>query len=303
MVNSFYFPKNEEILGHVAMIFFSIFVSASYVLGSLVANDIEPGVITAARFFIGACVMGAFVFAVRKRKLEDFKSLWRFFVISTSIVIYFVLMFEALKTSTSLSLSVVFTLTPLVALVFEFFLKKPINLRTLIGIILGALGALWVIFDGKLENLFLFKVGYGELIFFWGCVGHAIYAILIPALNRGEDAASQTFGTLSAGFILLALLFWQDILKTNWSQLNLLIWVTIIYLATVATAFTFFLIQFAAKRLNASNVMAYTYAVPFWVAIGDMFVGKGLPETHLIFGGLIIAFALFLLISDNRAKY
>ena len=48
--------------------------------------------------------------------------------------------------------------------------------------------------------------------------------------------------------------------------------------------------------------MAYTYAVPFWAALGDMFVGKGMPEAHLIFGGLIIAFALFLLISDNRQK-
>ena len=302
MGNFTYFLKNDEILGHLAMVFFSIFVSVSYVLGSLVANDIEPGAITAARFFIGACVMGALVFAVRNRKFEDFKSPWRFFVISFSIIIYFVLMFEALKTSTSLSLSVVFTLTPLIALFFEFFLKKPINFRALIGIILGALGALWVIFDGKFENLILLKVGYGELIFFWGCVGHSIYAILIPVLNRGEDAASQTFGTLSAGFILLVLFFWQDIVGTNWTQLSLLIWVTIIYLALVATALSAFLIQFAAKRLNASKVMAYTYAVPFWAALGDMFVGKGTPEPHLIFGGLIIAFALFLLISDNRKK-
>ena len=105
MGNSTYLLINDELLGHVAMIFFSIFVSVSYVLGSLVANDIEPGAITAARFFIGACVMGALVFAVRKRKLEDFKSPWRFFVISFSIIIYFVLMFEALKTSSSLSIA------------------------------------------------------------------------------------------------------------------------------------------------------------------------------------------------------
>ena len=100
----------------------------------------------------------------------------------------------------------------------------------------------------------------------------------------------------------MVLFFWQDIVGTNWTQLSLLIWVTIIYLALVATALSAFLIQFAAKRLNASKVMAYTYAVPFWAALGDMFVGKGMPEAHLIFGGLIIAFALFLLISDNRQK-
>ena len=142
-------------------------------------------------------------------------------------------------------------------------------------------------------------MGYGELLFFWGCVGHALYAILIPILNKGENAASQTLGTLSAGFILLILIFTNDVLETNWLSLSPLIWITIIYLATIATALTFFLIQFAAKRISASKVMAYTYAVPFWVALGEIIINSSFPDTNIIFGGVIIAFALLMLISDN----
>jgi drug/metabolite transporter (DMT)-like permease len=294
--------SKDELKGHIAMLLFSIFVSVSYVIGLLVANDIEPGAITAARFLIGACVMGSLIIISGKYSKTDFKSPWRFFIVGSSIVVYFVLMFEALKTSSSLSLSAVFTLTPLIALVLEFFLKKKINFRTVLGIALGALGALWIIFDGSLHNLYQLKIGYGEIIFFWGCVGHALYAILIPLTNRGEDAASQSFGTLAAGFILLLTFFWRDIFETNWLELTLLVWFTILYLATVATALTFFLIQFAAKKINASNVMAYTYAVPFWVVLGNIIIGQGTPEPKLILGGVIIAFALFLLISDNRTS-
>jgi len=106
-------------------------------------------------------------------------------------------------------------------------------------------------------------------------------------------------GTLSAGFLLVILIFTNDVVETNWLSLSPLVWITIIYLATIATAFTFFLIQFAAKRISASKVMAYTYAVPFWVALGEIIINSSFPNKNIIFGGLIIAFALLLLISDN----
>ena len=282
------------------MLLFSLCVSVSYTLGALVANDIDPGAITAARFLIGAIIMGTLLFFSKKLKKENFKKPWRFFVLGLSIVIYFVLMFEALKTASSLSLSVVFTLTPLIALFLEYFLKKRVTLKAFLAIFLGAMGAIWVIFDGNLNNLLTFKIGYGEILFFWGCVGHALYAILIPILNKGENAASQTLGTLGAGFLILILIFTNDILNTNWLSLSPLIWITIIYLATIATAFTFFLIQFAAKRISASKVMAYTYAVPFWVALGEIVINSRFPNSNIIFGGLIIAFALLMLISDNN---
>ena len=291
--------ETSEVWGHGAMLLFSLCVSVSYILGAMVANDVEPGAITAARFLIGAIVMGALLLFSKNLKKGAFKKPWRFFILGLSIVIYFVLMFEALKTASSLSLAVVFTLTPFIALFFEYFLKKKVTLKAFLAISLGAMGAIWIIFEGNLQNLITFRIGYGELLFFWGCVGHALYAILIPILNKGENAASQTLGTLSAGFLLLILIFTNDIVETKWLSLSPLAWITIIYLATIATAFTFFLIQFAAKRISASKVMAYTYAVPFWVALGEIIINSSFPDTNIIFGGVIIAFALLMLISDN----
>ena len=291
--------ETSEIWGHGAMLLFSLCVSVSYILGAMVANDIEPGAITVARFLIGAIIMGALLFISKNLKREDFKKPWRFLILGLSIIIYFVLMFEALKTASPLSLAVVFTLTPFIALFFEYFLKKKVTLKAFLAISLGAMGAIWIIFEGNLQNLITFRIGYGELLFFWGCVGHALYAILIPILNKGENAASQTLGTLSAGFLLLILIFTNDIVETKWLSLSPLVWITIIYLATIATAFTFFLIQFAAKRISASKVMAYTYAVPFWVALGEIIINSSFPDTNIIFGGVIIAFALLMLISDN----
>ena len=111
------------------MLLFSLCVSVSYILGALVAKDIEPGAIKAARFLIGAIGMGALLFFSRTLNGKNFKKPWRFLLLGLSIVVYFVLMFEALKTASSLSLAVIFTLTPFIALFFEYFLNKTITLR------------------------------------------------------------------------------------------------------------------------------------------------------------------------------
>ena len=160
--------ETSEIWGHGAMLLFSLCVSLSYILGAMVANDVEPGAITAARFLIGATVMGSLLFISKNLKKEDFKKPWRFFILGLSIVIYFVLMFEALKTASSLSLAVVFTLTPFIALFFEYFLKKKVTFKAFLAISLGAMGAIWIIFEGNLQNLITFRIGYGELLFFGG---------------------------------------------------------------------------------------------------------------------------------------
>ncbi|MED5351484.1 MAG: EamA family transporter, partial [Pseudomonadota bacterium] len=47
----------DEIRGHLAMLGFSLLVAGSFSLGAIVANDIAPQAITAARFVFATIVM------------------------------------------------------------------------------------------------------------------------------------------------------------------------------------------------------------------------------------------------------
>lgn len=296
-----FFISSRTLSGHFAMLTFSLLVSVSFSLGSIVANQIDPLVITALRFLIAA----GFVFVLfginSKSSWKDLKKPYRFLVLGAMISIYFVTMFEGLKTADPISMSVVFTFTPLMAGLFDFFIsQRRLSVWVWLSVVFGGIGALWIIFDGDLNKLTSFQIGYGEGLFFIGCAGHALYAASIPKFNRGESPLSQTFGTLLGAALILSVLGGSRIVSTDWHALNFTVWITLFYLAIFATSATFFLIQFAAVRLSSLKVMAYTYAVPFWVTILEFFSGRAVISPELLIGGAAIFLSLlFLLINKD----
>ncbi len=292
--------RPEALSGHVAMLLFSVLVSVSFTVGSLVANQIEPLSITAARFLLATIFVFIFFMASVKTSFSDLKSPVRFIFLGGMISIYFVTMFEGLKTANPISMSAVFTFTPIMAGIFDFFLsRRKLSVKTWVIVLFGGAGALWIIFDGMFVNLIRLKIGYGEMLFFIGCAGHAFYAALIPRLNRGETPLAQSFGTLLAATLILSTVGGKEILATFWVSLSYEIWFAIIYLAIFATAASFFLIQFAAGRLSSLKVMAYTYAVPFWVTTLEVLLGHSSVSTVLFIGGGIIFTSLILLLINK----
>ena len=90
---------SDEIRGHFAMLGFSALVAGSFSLGAIVANDIAPQAITAARFVFATIVMGMFAALQRDLRPEYLSQPWRYFVLGGLFTFYFVLMFEGLKLS------------------------------------------------------------------------------------------------------------------------------------------------------------------------------------------------------------
>lgn len=286
--------------GHLAMLTFSALVAGSFSLGSMIANEIAPAALNAVRFAIAAVVIGFAAFATTGVPRAAAQAPWRYLILGGLFSTYFVLMFYGLQTAPPVSAAAVFTLTPVVSAIAGWVLLRQITTpRMALALIVGAVGALWVIFRADWQAFRLFEIGQGEIIYFWGCVAHAIYTPMVRKLNRGEPAVVFTLGTLIAGCLMLTLFGWSDILATDWWALPALVWIGILYLSFFATAASFVLVQFSALRLPSAKVMAYTYLVPSWVILWEIALGNGIP-TGLILGGVALTvLALLLLLKDE----
>ncbi|TBX19896.1 DMT family transporter [Nioella sediminis] len=286
--------------GHLAMLAFSALVAGSFSLGSMTANHIDPAAFNAVRFLCGAVVVSLIVQARGGFRRTHFHAPWRYLILGGLFGAYFVLMFEGLKTAPPVSAAAVFTLTPIMTAGFGFLLLSQLMTgRMALALAIGGAGALWVIFRADMSALLAFEIGRGEVIYFIGCISHAIYTPMVRMLNRGEPAPVSTFGTMLGGAFVLFLWGGAEVLATDWVALPGIVWVTLFYTAVFATAITVVLLQFASMQLPASKVMAYTYLTPTWVIGWEYFLGNGLPTVYVLGGVALTVLALLLLLKND----
>ncbi|MFY9246713.1 MAG: DMT family transporter [Roseicyclus sp.] len=284
------------------MLAFSALVAGSFSLGGQIANEIAPAALNAVRFALSAAVVGAVIWA-RGGGIATLTGAlsapWRYGLLGVLFAIYFVTMFEGLKTAPPVSAAAVFTLTPVMSGIFGYLLLRQLfGARIMVALGLGAMGALWVIFRADIAALMAFEIGRGEVIFFWGCIAHAAYTPLVRVLNRGEPILVFTFWTLSFSTVIIRVWGWRDLVATDWVALRPLVWITLLYVAIAASAMTVFLVQFASMRLPSSKVMAYTYLTPSWVLIWELGLGQPMPPMAVL-GGIALTFvALGLLLKE-----
>ena len=286
--------------GHLAMLTFSALVAGSFSLGAMAAPLIDPLALSAVRFLLAGALVGAAAFATTGIRRSTWQAPWRYLILGALLAAYFVLMFQGLKTAEPVSTAAVFTLTPALAAGFGWLtLRQRLTRRMALALAIGAVGALWVIFRADPQRLLALHIGKGEVIYFFGCVAHALYAPLVRKFNRGEPAVVFTFGMMIAGWLILTITGAPAILATDWPTLPAIVWITLVYTAVFASAATFVLLQFATLHLPAAKVMAYTYLVPSWVILWEIALGRSAPPALILGGVALSILALLLLLKDE----
>ena len=296
--------SRHQLEGHLAMLIFSLFVAGSFSFGDLIANEVDPVVLTAGRFALVTIILGTVLAAMGKFRRKHYIRPWRFVVLGTLFLLHFVLMFEALQLTSAVTTSAIFTTMPLAAAAIDRILFRSKNSTMIwVALLIGASGALWVVFRGSWVLLFGFSLGLGELIFFVATLSHATYAVLIPRLRGEEPIYATTFGVALAATVLLLIWSWPRLANVAWTEFSYQVWIVLAYLAIFATLGTFVLITIATSRLSSAKVTAYTYLTPFWVVILQGALGIGVPSPFILLGGIPIAIALMLLMFESSRKF
>ncbi|PCI88468.1 MAG: EamA family transporter [Hyphomicrobiales bacterium] len=296
---------NSQMRGHIAMLTFSILVAGSFIFGVRVANLAEPAAINSARFIIAALLIAVYLWFNPTIKMVDFAPLkiapWRYLVLATVFSAYFIFMFEGLKTAAAVSSSVIFTLMPIMTAFFGYIiLRQVITKRMALALLIGAIGAIWVVFRADISNLVAFNIGRGEMIYLFGCIFHAMFIPLSRKYNCGEKPIVSTLTILVVGGVIMAIFGYEDLLAVDWLNMPLMFWIGLLYLGIFSSAVTFFLIQYAALALPSGKVMAYNFLTPVWVILVEVSMGQGWPPL-LISAGIVMAIiALIMLLKDEQ---
>ncbi len=286
----------EKLRGHLAMVGFASLIAGSFTLAPHALHHIDSVSLNVVRYVVAVAAMAGVVFGLGRQKFYVPAAPWRYLVLGGLMAIYFVTMFIALTMTSPVSTSAVFTLTPLMTVICGLFLAgQTFGPVLFVSLLIACIGSVWVIFGGSIEALFQFRVGQGEIIFFFGCVAHAFYAPLVRKLNRGDPQWITTFYIIVGTAICLTIYGIPQLLSVDWLGLPLVVWAVVAYLAIFTGIFTFALMTYASMRLPASKVMSYSYLVPSFVIIYEGVSGQGWVSPSVILGAIITGLGLVVL--------
>jgi len=295
------------------MVLFSLLVAGSFPIGQVIAYQIDPIALTFLRFLLASVLLGAFLAWRGAFRSADFCLLWRYLLLGGSFSFYFIFMFEALETATPVATSSIFTLMPFIAICLDraFFAKRA-GWPLLLSLLLGAWGALIVVFRGELSNLLALSLERGEGLFFLGTAAHAFYAVMVPKLRRGESALVFSFGVMVAATLLIFIAAPRPILALDVTQLGVPVYwslvylaifssICMVYLAIFASICSFSCLNYASAYLSSGQLTAYTFLTPFWVALlGLQFLEQKIAPYMMVGGSLILISLIFLLLSGRQ---
>lgn len=244
-------------------------------------------------------------FVVQFRKLFcDSQRVFHYLIISGSLVGFFICLFSALKSTTPLNTSVLYTLVPLIGvLIARVWLGEAMPLLRMLGFVIGSMGAILVLFATQGGGHFRWH--QGDIIFLGGCILLALHVVATQRWGRKLGALPGAFMMMFFGMLWLLpiTLVWGDLSTVQWLSYGF--WSNILYLTVFTTMGTFLLQQKVVFVSGASRLLAFSYTIPVWVAFYTAMIQSrlwSLVDLGFISGLLLLLVALFLIDGRNTVR-
>ena len=295
--------KSITLLSHLAMLGFSAFVGGSFVVSAILADQISPDFLTLLRFALSALILiGYLIFFNRKLwfLIRYWKSLT---ILAACYVFFFILLFYSLRFTSPTSAATIFTLLPFIALgLSSIFARQFPTLQAFLVLAVGACGAIFVIMKGDFRNLLNLNFNFGDLLILLGTIFHALYIVLLPKFKIKANPLEITSGVTFYGAILLFFISLQNLELTVVLNFSIKYWLSFLYLVIFASIGTFSLLAFASRNISSTKVSSYTYLIPVWAALIEIWFANGTVPIYIWLGIVPIIVCNALLLKQVEPK-
>lgn len=291
---------NRQGFVHILMLITILLAASSFPVGAIITHSLPPATLMFLRFVIAVLLFAPYIFYKHGLHIPSRQALLSYTLISIPLVVFFWCMFESLRYTSVLNTGALYTLVPAMTALFAFIINGEASgkLRTL-GLVLGTIGALWIVFRG---DWFAFKdlnLNYGDLVFIIGCLFLGLYNPLIKKLYRNEPMEVMTYWVLIFGSIWLLMFSINEINEINWRLIETEVYVGVFYLALFTTLATFFLFQYGTIKIGPTKVGAYGFLTPIFVITITIAIGMEAFDELILPGMLLVFISMFLIQTDQ----
>ncbi|MCK9398912.1 MAG: DMT family transporter [Bacteroidales bacterium] len=295
---------NQNLKSHLALLGANTIYGLNYVIAKGIMPDyLMPKAIIFLRVSVTVFIFGIlhFIFPSEKVEKRDFFKLALCAVFG--VAVNQILFFEGLNLSTPINASIIITVIPVLILIFShYILKEKITTIKVLGIILGAAGALLVILSAGRGD-FRSNTMLGNLLIFINALSWALYLVLIKPLMEKYDSMTIMKWVFFFGLIIIFPFTFTSFTASSFITIPFKIWMSVLFVVFGATIIAYFLNNYSLKTVSPSVNGIYIYLQPLIASVVAILFGKDeLTVIKTIAAFLIMAGVYFVTRLPKRNK-
>ena len=281
---------------HALMFIAMVLVAGSFPLAGLITNALTPELMMFVRLLLAAILFAPFVFIKNGLHIPTIDRLLAYALISIPLVVFFWCMFESLRYTSVINTGALYTIVPAITAVFAYFINHDqVNSGRKTGLLIGTIGALWIVFRGDLQAFLNLELNYGDMIFLTGCLFMGIYNPLIKRFYQGEPMEVMTFWVILLGALWLLILSFNQLDQIIWQNIDMKVYAGLMYLSVFTTLGSFFVLQYSTVKLGATKIAAYGFLTPVFVIILSVAIGLEAFEWVTLPGIGLVLLSMFMI--------
>ncbi len=275
---------NREVLwAHAALLLVNLFYGANHLIAKGIMPDLlPPNLFILIRVFTAAALFWVVLLITKQREKIDRKDWPRLFLCALfGVAVNQLFFFNGLNLSSSINASIIMTLNPIIVVVLSFFLlKEKLSKNRVIGVLLGATGAIFLTLSSSSEGT---ELVLGDLFLFINAASYAMYLVLVkPLMAKYRPMTIITYAfSIGLVYVLLFPPTLQELQSTDFSVISLNNWMRIGYVVICVTFLAYLLTLFGLRKLSPSVSSSYIYLQPIFVIVfAFLFAWIGFTEDY-----------------------
>lgn len=294
---------NSQLVVILVLILIQVLFGINFGASKVIVRELDPIIWSNIRFLVAGVIMTIVTILSKREHPEPSKE---FFLPLIPLSLFGMalgqgLFLFGLKNTTSINTAIITTLIPILTLLIVILRgQEKANVYKVSGVILAFIGVLII------RDFTKFKIGsstfLGDLLVFLGASCFAIYLSYGRSFLRKFDnmwTTSYMFLISGAIMIIFNLVALSEL---KWPKMDNLFILAVIFSIVGATLLTYFLNNWALRRVQSGNVAVFIYLQPIVAAlIGYFYLGEKI-STRMIICSLLIFTGLILTIKGNKSK-
>ena len=286
---------------HLAILITNIIFGINIAISKNVMQEyLNPFSLTFIRM-IGACLIFWIAsFCLKNDKIErkDFP-----FVFLAALFGIFINQFsfiQGLSSASSINASIIVTFTPIMTMLVSFlFLKEPITWKKVIGVLMGATGAIMLVITSHSDISNTEGSIWGDIFCFVSCLAYAIYLTRFRWLiEKYHPITLMKWMFLFASIIGLPFCY-NSISTVNFGAIPSEAYLKIAYVVIGATFVTYLLIPIGQRSLRPTTLTMYNYLQPLITTCIAVFFGLGTFGFVKTFAAILIFSGVYVVMKSK----